>query len=88
MPLWFLRQITEQIGAKLPKTGFHSMKMSRFLHKKRDKNIYKMPNIKQVWHFIYISLPKSLLSLAEVNVTICQTTEQMRAKSPKIEIID
>ena len=66
--------------------------MSRFLRKKRDKTyhsiIYKMPNIKQVWHFIYISLPKSLLSLAEVNVTICQTTEQMRAKSPKIEIID
>ena len=61
--------------------------MSRFLRKKRDKTyhsiIYKMPNIKQVWHFIYISLPKSLLSLAEVNVTICQTTEQMRAKSPK-----
>ena len=42
-----------------------------------------MPNIKQAWHFIYISLPKSLLSLAEVNITICQTTEQMRAKSPK-----
>lgn len=32
--------------------------MSRFLRKKRDKTynsiIYKMPNIKQVWYFIYI----------------------------------
>lgn len=41
MPLWFLRQITEQIGAKLPKTGFPSIKMSRFLRKKRDKTYIK-----------------------------------------------
>ena len=62
MPLWFSRQITEKIGAKLPKTGFHSMKMSRFLRNKRDKNIYKMPNIKQIWHFIYSSRKYSLYS--------------------------
>ena len=62
MPLWFLRQITEQIGAKLPKTGFPSIKMSRFLSKKRDKNIYKMPNIKRIWHFIYSSRKSSLYS--------------------------
>ena len=46
MPLWFLRQITEQIGAKLPKTGFPSIKMSRFLRKKRDKNIYKIISVR------------------------------------------
>ena len=38
------------------------MKMSRFLHKKRDKNIYKMPNIKQIWHFTYSSAKYSLYS--------------------------
>ena len=74
--------------------------MSRFLRKKRDKTyhsiIYKMPNIKQVWHFIYISLPKSRLSLARSKchnlpnhrTNACQTTEKFNAKSPKIEIID
>ena len=41
VPLWFSRQITEQIGAKLPKRDFPSIRMSRFLSKKRDKNIYK-----------------------------------------------
>ena len=55
-----------------------------------------MPNIKQVWHFIYISLPKSLLSLARSKchnlpnhrTNACQITEKFNAKSPKIEIID
>ena len=42
-----------------------------------------MPIIKQVWHFIYINLPKYLLSLATANTTICQTTEQINAKLPK-----
>ena len=41
VPLWFSRQITEQIGVKLPKTGFPSIKMSRFLRNKRDKTYIK-----------------------------------------------
>ena len=62
VPLWFSRQITEQIGAKLPKRDFPSIRMSRCLSKKRDKNIYKMPNIKRIWHFIYSSRKSSLYS--------------------------
>ena len=62
VPLWFSRQITEQIGAKSPKRYFPSIRMSRFLSKKRDKNIYKMPNIKRIWHFIYSSRKSSLYS--------------------------
>ena len=62
LPLWFSRQITERIGAKLPKRDFPSIRMSRFLSKKRDKNIYKMPNIKRIWHFIYSSRKSSLYS--------------------------
>lgn len=62
VPLWFSRQITEQIDAKLPKRDFPSIRMSRFLSKKRDKNIYKMPNIKRIWHFIYSSRKSSLYS--------------------------
>ena len=62
VPLWFSRQITEQICAKLPKRDFLSIRMSRFLSKKRDKNIYKMPNIKRIWHFIYSSRKSSLYS--------------------------
>ena len=62
VPLWFSRQITEQIGAKLPKRDFPSIRMSRFLSKKRDKNIYKMPNIKRIWHFIHSSRKSSLYS--------------------------
>lgn len=62
VPLWFSRQITEQIGAKSPKRDFPSIIISRFLSKKRDKNIYKMPNIKRIWHFIYSSRKSSLYS--------------------------
>ena len=62
VPLWFSRQITEQIDAKLPKRDFPSIRMSLFLSKKREKNIYKMPNIKRIWHFIYSSRKSSLYS--------------------------
>ena len=62
VPLWFSRQITEQIDAKLPKREFPSIRMSHFLSKKKEKNIYKMPNIKRIWHFIYSSRKSSLYS--------------------------